>query len=76
MQAKEVYLEFLDRVRKEYSADRVKDGVFGAMMEVSLVNDVSVHCLLFSCLRLCASCGLGAPPPAGMTASHRPTYGR
>ena len=41
VQAKDFYLEFLERLRSEYVADRVKDGVFGAMMHVSLVNDVS-----------------------------------
>ena len=41
MQAKDFYLEFLERLRGEYVADRVKDGIFGAMMDVSLVNDVS-----------------------------------
>lgn len=41
-QAKEFYQQFVERVRAAYQADRVKDGVFGAMMNVSLVNDVSV----------------------------------
>ncbi|EIE24829.1 D-tyrosyl-tRNA deacylase [Coccomyxa subellipsoidea C-169] len=38
-QAKDFYSEFLERVRRGYQAVRVKDGVFGAMMDVSLVND-------------------------------------
>lgn len=42
VQAKDFYLEFLERLRSEYVAERVKDGVFGAMMDVSLVNDVSL----------------------------------
>lgn len=55
VQAREFYQQFLERVRTEYQGDRIKDGVFGAMMNVSLVNDVrpsflssiSVHeCLL------------------------------
>ncbi|CAL5226948.1 g9832 [Coccomyxa viridis] len=37
--AKDFYLEFLERLRGEYVADQVKDGIFGAMMDVSLVND-------------------------------------
>ncbi|CAK0786173.1 hypothetical protein CVIRNUC_009386 [Coccomyxa viridis] len=37
--AKDFYLSFLERVRREYVAERVKDGIFGAMMDVSLVND-------------------------------------
>lgn len=39
-QAKDFYSQFLERVRRDYQAVRVKDGVFGAMMDVSLVNDV------------------------------------
>ena len=41
LQAKDFYLSFLERVQREYVAERVKDGIFGAMMEVSLINDVS-----------------------------------
>ncbi|EHY58623.1 D-tyrosyl-tRNA(Tyr) deacylase [Exophiala dermatitidis] len=37
--AKELYDYFLSRVRELYGADKVKDGVFQAMMQVSLVND-------------------------------------
>ncbi|GLD95341.1 hypothetical protein PINS_up003985 [Pythium insidiosum] len=37
--AKEFYHAFCDRVRAAHSADKVAEGVFGAMMEVSLVND-------------------------------------
>jgi len=40
VQAKDFYTEFLERLRKEYVADRVKDGIFGAMMDVLLINDV------------------------------------
>jgi len=42
VQAQEAYSDFVGRVRKNYVADRVKDGVFGAMMDVQLVNDVSI----------------------------------
>lgn len=38
-QAKEFYGAFVENVRSQYVADRVKDGVFGAMMNVALVND-------------------------------------
>ena len=41
VQAKVYYLGFLERLRSEYVAERVQDGIFGAMMDVSLVNDVS-----------------------------------
>ncbi|KAI1612405.1 D-tyrosyl-tRNA deacylase [Exophiala viscosa] len=37
--AKELYEYFLTQVRALYHAERVKDGVFQAMMQVSLVND-------------------------------------
>ncbi|KAK4503785.1 hypothetical protein PRZ48_004700 [Zasmidium cellare] len=36
---KELYDSFIGQVRKLYSEDKVKDGVFQAMMDVSLVND-------------------------------------
>ena len=43
--AKELYEYFYDCVKTSYQSDRVKDGVFQAMMDVSLVNDgpVSSH---------------------------------
>ncbi|XP_024366261.1 uncharacterized protein [Physcomitrium patens] len=37
--AKSFYESLVQRVRKAYKPDAVKDGVFGAMMQVSLVND-------------------------------------
>ena len=54
VQAKEFYLEFLERLRKQYVAERVKDGVFGAMMDVSLVNDVGslCSCIMYLCSTL------------------------
>ncbi|KAI1196897.1 D-Tyr tRNAtyr deacylase-like domain-containing protein [Nemania serpens] len=47
--AKRLYQYFVERVRQGYAPDKVKDGVFQAMMEVALVNDgpvtleLSVH---------------------------------
>ncbi|PSS27500.1 hypothetical protein M430DRAFT_32215 [Amorphotheca resinae ATCC 22711] len=38
-QAKELYQHFVSKVQQGYSPERVKDGVFQAMMEVALVND-------------------------------------
>ncbi|KAH7350784.1 deacylase [Rhexocercosporidium sp. MPI-PUGE-AT-0058] len=38
-QAKELYQLFFSKVQQGYKAERVKDGVFQAMMEVALVND-------------------------------------
>ncbi|KAF2163700.1 hypothetical protein M409DRAFT_37206, partial [Zasmidium cellare ATCC 36951] len=36
---KELYDSFIGQVRKLYREDKVKDGVFQAMMDVSLIND-------------------------------------
>ncbi|KAL2071685.1 hypothetical protein VTL71DRAFT_12920 [Oculimacula yallundae] len=38
-QAKELYQLFFSKVQQGYKTERVKDGVFQAMMEVALVND-------------------------------------
>jgi len=38
-QAKELYQLFVSKVQEGYKSERVKDGVFQAMMEVALVND-------------------------------------
>lgn len=45
-EAKRLYQHFFDKVQEGYSADKVKNGVFQAMMEVALVNDgpVCLHC--------------------------------
>lgn len=37
--AKPFYASLVEKFQKSYSADAVKDGIFGAMMKVSLVND-------------------------------------
>ncbi|KAK7306589.1 hypothetical protein VNO77_44538 [Canavalia gladiata] len=37
--AKPFYASLLDRFRNAYNSDAIKDGVFGAMMKVNLVND-------------------------------------
>lgn len=41
MQAKGFYADFVQGMRDKYAEDKVKDGEFGAMMDVALVNDVS-----------------------------------
>ncbi|KAF8643739.1 hypothetical protein HU200_066805 [Digitaria exilis] len=43
--AKPFYASLVEKFQRSYSADSVKDGVFGAMMKVSLVNDgpVTMH---------------------------------
>ncbi|OTB16702.1 hypothetical protein K445DRAFT_316982 [Daldinia sp. EC12] len=38
-EAKRLYDYFFQKVRQGYAADKVKNGVFQAMMEVALVND-------------------------------------
>lgn len=38
-QAKELYDRFVAKVKELYEADKVKNGVFQAMMEIGLVND-------------------------------------
>lgn len=37
--ARQLYDYFVSRIGDLYRKDRVKDGVFGAMMQVGLVND-------------------------------------
>eukprot|EP00882_Tetradesmus_deserticola_P008690 GHRQ01009163.1.p2 GENE.GHRQ01009163.1~~GHRQ01009163.1.p2 ORF type:complete len:105 (+),score=41.51 GHRQ01009163.1:359-673(+) len=37
--ARECYQSFVELMRAAYQPDRVQDGVFGAMMNVELVND-------------------------------------
>jgi D-aminoacyl-tRNA deacylase len=46
--AKDLYTEFINMVRDQYEADKVHDGVFGAMMDVSLVNDGPVTIIIES----------------------------
>lgn len=38
-EAKSLYHYFFNKVQQEYQVDKVKNGVFQAMMEVALVND-------------------------------------
>lgn len=37
--AQQFYGEFLSQLRKQYKAEMIKDGVFGAMMQVDIRND-------------------------------------
>lgn len=46
--AREMYEAFIQRLQHEYEVSKVKDGIFGAMMEVELVNDGPVTFLLDS----------------------------
>mmetsp|Transcript_3418 Transcript_3418/g.6760 ORF Transcript_3418/g.6760 Transcript_3418/m.6760 type:complete len:152 (-) Transcript_3418:132-587(-) len=38
-QAREAYENFVEHIRKSYSPNMIKDGVFGAKMDVAIVND-------------------------------------
>ena len=38
-QAKDLYEQFVSKIRGSYSPEKVKDGIFQAMMEVALIND-------------------------------------
>lgn len=46
--AREAYASLLERLRTSYRRDGVHDGVFGAMMQVQLVNDGPVTIMLDS----------------------------
>lgn len=45
-QAKELYQRFVTKVGEGYNPEKVKDGVFQAMMEVALVNDGPVSSII------------------------------
>ncbi|OEU22835.1 D-tyrosyl-tRNA deacylase [Fragilariopsis cylindrus CCMP1102] len=46
--AKAMYENFLNLLKSNYEADKIKDGVFGAMMDVALVNDGPVTIVIDS----------------------------
>lgn len=46
--AEEMYNEFLDLLKSNYEREKIKDGVFGAMMDVALVNDGPVTIIIES----------------------------
>lgn len=47
--ARELYTAFFQKVQELYVKDKVKDGIFQAMMDVALVNDGPVG-VNFTCL--------------------------
>lgn len=53
LQARQVYNELVHKLQATYMPDKVAQGTFGAMMQVSLVNDVRP-----------AACSCGCSPPA------------
>jgi len=46
--SKDCYDEFIEKLRKEYKPDLVKDGVFGALMQVDIQNDGPVTIVIDS----------------------------
>ncbi|CCJ29571.1 unnamed protein product [Pneumocystis jirovecii] len=38
-EAKELYIRILEKLRQNLGDDKIKEGIFGAMMEVQLIND-------------------------------------
>jgi D-tyrosyl-tRNA(Tyr) deacylase len=42
--SRDFYYAFLEDMRRTHKADRIQDGKFGGMMEVSLLNDVRAAC--------------------------------
>ncbi|EED88569.1 predicted protein [Thalassiosira pseudonana CCMP1335] len=46
--AEEMYKLFLDMLKEAYAEERIKDGAFGKMMDVSLVNDGPVTLVIDS----------------------------
>jgi len=46
--AEQMYRRFVEMVREQYEVDQVKDGVFGALMDVELVNDGPVTIIIES----------------------------
>ena len=47
-QAKSLYGRFVNQIQGGFEADRVKDGVFQAMMDVALVNDGPVSLMAYT----------------------------
>lgn len=48
IKAEEMYNSFLETLRSGYEVDKIKDGRFGAMMDVALVNDGPVTLIIDS----------------------------
>jgi len=48
IQAQEMYNTFLELLKSNYESEKIRDGVFGAYMDVSLVNDGPVTIVIES----------------------------
>ncbi|KAL5404570.1 hypothetical protein PMIN06_006003 [Paraphaeosphaeria minitans] len=62
LKAKEMYQAFFKKVQDSYHADKVKDGLFAAMMDVALVNDGPVG-IDYSCLDNEVTIQIDTDPP-------------
>ncbi|KAL5373227.1 hypothetical protein DPSP01_012859 [Paraphaeosphaeria sporulosa] len=62
LKAKEQYQAFFKKVQDSYQADKVKDGLFAAMMDVALVNDGPVG-IDYSCLDNEVTIQIDTDPP-------------
>ena len=70
MQARTFYADFVEMVKQKYAADRVHNGEFGAMMDVSLVNDVSpAHQRIAACVSAPTLCS-----PVALSVSDTKTH--
>ena len=69
--ALEAYSSFKEMVCAEYDERRIKDGVFGAMMEVALVNDGPVTLVVDSPAAMRDDPGTAASTASGGYASER-----
>ena len=61
--ARKLYGQFVEMVRDQYEAEKVKDGVFGAMMDVELINDGPVTIIIESTPTQATSCTQDLPSP-------------
>lgn len=52
-----IFNDFVEKLKKSHSPDKVKTGCFGEQMEVSLVNDGPVTLILENNCKLDANCG-------------------
>ncbi|KAI9208257.1 putative D-tyrosyl-tRNA deacylase [Polychytrium aggregatum] len=50
-ESRDMYELFLNKLRASYNPERIKDGVFGAMMQVSIVNEGPVTLTIDSRIR-------------------------
>jgi D-tyrosyl-tRNA(Tyr) deacylase len=46
--SRELYEQFLAKMRDSYQPDKIKDGEFGAMMQVEIINDGPVTIIIDS----------------------------